>query len=319
MRIPAKFKEYIWLVNTIRTARRISFAEINERWLETEMSEGIELARSTFNRHKDAIEDIFGIYIDCDRQNGYKYFIGNDYVLREDSVQNWMLSTLSVSNIISESLSLQERILLEQIPSEGEYLQMVIEAMKRSVKIDIKYRRYGSDNPRDFRLEPYCIKLLKKRWYVLGHVHRYATPEREERDYFATFSLDRILDLDITNEKFVFDPDFDASEYFRESFGVFVNSDTPIEKVVIRAYSPERYYMNDLPLHSTQRVIGSSENYTDFELTLRPTLDFTHQLLSRGNFVQVLSPDWLAKEVHDMHLDAARIYETGKEDNLEEK
>ena len=120
MRIPAKFKEYIWLVNTIRTARRISFAEINERWLETEMSEGIELARSTFNRHKDAIEDIFGIYIDCDRQNGYKYFIGNDYVLREDSVQNWMLSTLSVSNIISESLSLQERILLEQIPSEGE-------------------------------------------------------------------------------------------------------------------------------------------------------------------------------------------------------
>ena len=68
-----KFKEYIWLVNTIHQAGRITFAEINERWLETEMSGGVDLPRATFNRHNDAIEDIFGIFIDCDRQNGYKY------------------------------------------------------------------------------------------------------------------------------------------------------------------------------------------------------------------------------------------------------
>lgn len=58
MRTQAKFKEYIWLVNTINKARAISFADIQKKWLETDMSEGIELARSTFNRHKDAIEDI---------------------------------------------------------------------------------------------------------------------------------------------------------------------------------------------------------------------------------------------------------------------
>ena len=57
MTIPAKFKEYIWLVNTIRKARRISFAEIQEKWLDTDMSEGVELARSTFACHKDAIEE----------------------------------------------------------------------------------------------------------------------------------------------------------------------------------------------------------------------------------------------------------------------
>lgn len=108
MTTPTLFKEYIWLVKTISKARRISFAEINERWINTEMSDGIPMARATFNRHKDAIEDIFGIIIDCDRQNGYKYYIDNENVLREDSVQNWMLSTLSVNNIISESLSLQK-------------------------------------------------------------------------------------------------------------------------------------------------------------------------------------------------------------------
>ena len=35
-----KFKEYIWLVNTIYHAKAITFAEINERWLETDMSGG---------------------------------------------------------------------------------------------------------------------------------------------------------------------------------------------------------------------------------------------------------------------------------------
>ena len=72
MNPPALFKEYIWLVNTIHSAKRISLAEINERWQRTEMSEGMPLSRTTFNRHKDAIEDIFGIYIDCDRRDGYR-------------------------------------------------------------------------------------------------------------------------------------------------------------------------------------------------------------------------------------------------------
>ena len=64
------------------------------------MSWGVEFARSTFNRHKDTIQDIFGIYIECDRKDGYKYYIGNENVLQEDSVQNWIISTMSVNNIM---------------------------------------------------------------------------------------------------------------------------------------------------------------------------------------------------------------------------
>ena len=160
MKTPIKFKEYIWLVNTIRKARRITLAEINEKWLETEMSEGIPLARSTFNRHKDAIEDMFGIFIDCDRQHGFKYFIANPEVLQEDSVQTWMLSTLSVNNVVSESLSLQHRILLEQAPVEGGYLQMLIDAMKKNVRIEAMYRKYGDEEPRHLTFAPYCMSPL---------------------------------------------------------------------------------------------------------------------------------------------------------------
>ena len=303
MKVPEKFKEYIWLVNTIRKAGRISLAEINEKWLLTEMSEGIELARSTFNRHKDAIEKIFGIYIECDRRNGYKYYIGNERVLHEDTVQNWMLSTLSVNNVLSESMSLNERILLDPVPSDGEYLHQIIDAMKKSVRITIEYKRYVSDKVKTLTFDPYCIKMHKQRWYVLAHF-----PE-----YYGIFSLDRIRSLELTNEKFKLDEDFDAAEFFRECFGVVQGDGTPLQRVVIRAYDTQRYYMRDLPWHSSQREIAQGENYADFEFRLRPTMDFSNHILSRGSLVKVLEPEWLAEEICNMHLDGASLYEEDSE------
>ena len=309
MKTTEKFKEYIWLVNTIYKAKKITLVEINEKWVDTDMSGGVALARSTFNRHKDAIEDIFGIFIDCDRQNGYRYYIGNANVLREDTIQNWMLSTLSVNNVISESLSLQNRILLQSAPCEGDYLTMVIEAMKKSVRIEVEYRKYGTDVLNRLNFEPYCIKLFKQRWYILGHFHRDATGEKPESDYFGMFSFDRILTMRLTDTKFQIDPDFDAKAYFEECFGVLVGDGTEPERIVIRAYGNERYYLRDLPIHSSQREVGHGENFSDFELTMRPTIDLSAHLLSRGSQMKVLSPTWLADEIHDMHQEAAAMYE----------
>ena len=102
MKIPTLFREYIWLVETVQQAGRITFAEINKKWVKTEMSGGVDFSRTTFNRHRDAILDIFGIIIECDRKDGSKYYIENEHVLCEDSVQNWMLATLSVSNMVGE-------------------------------------------------------------------------------------------------------------------------------------------------------------------------------------------------------------------------
>lgn len=46
---------------------------------------------------------MFGVIIECDKKDGFRYYIYNAEVLEEDSIQNWMLSTLSVNSILSES------------------------------------------------------------------------------------------------------------------------------------------------------------------------------------------------------------------------
>ena len=300
MTTPILFKEYIWLVNTIYQARNITFEEINRKWVQMEMSGGVEMARNTFIRHKNAIENIFGIFIECDRKNGYKYYISNRQVLTEDSIQNWMLSTLSVNHVISESLSLQKRILLEPIPSAKGYLKPIIDAMKKKRLIIIDYHKYGAEEPKEYVMAPYCIKLYHRRWYVLG---------RYESGEYRVFSFDRIKELIISQDTFELDEDFDAEEYFSECYGVVRDEDMPVERIVLRAYDDENLYLRDLPIHHSQVEIGSGEGYTDFECYVRPTLDFCGQILSRGSRLQVLRPQSLADKIHQMLADALKNYE----------
>ena len=303
MKIPTLFKEYIWLVETIQQAGRITFAEINKKWVKTEMSGGVDFSRTTFNRHRDAILDIFGIIIECDRKDGSKYYIENERVLREDSVQNWMLATLSVSNMVSESQGLQRRILLEHVPSGGDLLRQVIEAMRDSRMIAVSYHRYGSETNSRFVLAPYCVKLFRRRWYLLGRF--------EDSQNLGTFSLDRVESVKILKQKFKMDKDFDAANYFSESYGIVV-SNMELERIVLRAYGAEPYYLRDLPLHRSQREIKSTEEYTDFELMLRPTADFKAALMARGEWIEVLEPQSLAEEIAEWHRKAAERYQKVK-------
>lgn len=295
MKASALFKQYVWLVDTIRRAGRITLREINDRWLRTEMSEGVPFSRTTFRRHRTEVEEMFGIIIDCDNEN--QYYIDDPSLMNTDSVPRWMLSTLAVSNIVSEARGLHDRILLESIPSESEHLQLVIEAMRNSHRISVTYRRYGDENPSIWKVEPYCIKLFRRRWYLLGCF---------EKGSFITLSFDRIIDINVTDEDFKMDDNFDAQIFFNDYFGVMTDDRLPIERIVLRAYGNEPYYLRDLPLHPSQQEIETNKDYTDFEICLRPTRDFFAHLLSRGRWLQVISPDSIAQEIKQMHLDAAK-------------
>ena len=303
MKSYALFQQYIWLVNTIHRYRKLTLDEINRHWIETEMSEGLSIARSTFNRHRDAILDMFGVIIECDRKDGFRYYIYNAEVLEEDTIQNWMLSTLSVNSMLAESRGVHERILLERIPSDGKNLHKFIEAMKSSLRIEVCYRKYGSAETKSTMiLEPYFVKLFNKRWYALV---KFADPD----GLLFLLALDRIVSLTLTAQRFEYDKDFNPAGWFRNCYGIVRDSDVPVEKVIIRAFGKEANYLRDLPLHHSQREVDNADGYSEFELTLSPAADFWTPRVARGATIKVLQPQWLAEEIKNLHLQAARLYE----------
>lgn len=285
--VSEKFLDYIWLINVIRQAKKITFAQIQEKWIQSSLSDGSPLPRTTFNRTKDAIEQMFGIYIACDVADDYRYYIKNREVLHGETIQNWLMSTLTVNNIIADSLQLQNRIFLESIPADN-YLQMMVDAMKHGRKVLIKYQKYGTDEGTEREIEPYCLKVYQRRWYVLG---------RNDKGNLVTFSFDRIQYMRITDKHFKMDPDFNAQEYFSDCYGVMHDERLEPQRIVLRAYGMERYYLEDLPLHASQRKVRDGEGYTDFELFLRPSSDFIGRLMSRGSWLQVMEPESVVQDI----------------------
>ena len=67
MKASVLFKQYVWLVDTIRRAGRITLNGINHHWLHTEMSEGIPYSRTTFRRR---------------RQDGHKIYLFSFHISR---------------------------------------------------------------------------------------------------------------------------------------------------------------------------------------------------------------------------------------------
>ena len=106
----------------------------------------------------------------------------------------------------------------------------------------------------------------------------------------------------LTEEHFKIDKDFDAQSWFSDCYGVFRNQDAELERVVVRAYGREAFYLRDLPFHDSQREIASGEDWTDFEYWLRISNDFYTPLLSRGPNIKVLQPQWLAEEIRQQLL-----------------
>ena len=66
--------KYVWLVETLYKAKKINLKEINRRWTQTELNEGEEIPRRTFNNWKNLAEEKFDPERELERINEYSLF-----------------------------------------------------------------------------------------------------------------------------------------------------------------------------------------------------------------------------------------------------
>ena len=290
------FHQYIWIINTLRAYKRLTFEELNQKWQDSGVADGNPLPRSSFNRHRDAILDMFGIIIDCEPKT-YKYYISNVEVLNDDSIEHWLFSTLTVHGVLADCASVKEYVVLENVPAGEEYLETIIRAIKTRHRLLIGYKAFKAEGY-EKTLSPYSLKLDKQRWYLLTCSGR----------HMATYALDRMTKVELTDETFEMPADFSPQVYFSEYFGV-MTVETPMAHVVVRAHDWTPNYLRTLPLHHSQREIASTDTYTDFSFDIRPTVDFENELKKYGAGIEVLEPLELREKMRQMLHDALNRYE----------
>lgn len=289
MKSAKKFKYYIWIINTLKAYGSLTFEEVNQKWQEDMMSDGNALPRSSFNRYRDGISDMFGIVIECEAKT-YKYYISNPYALCDDSIEQWLFSTLTVHGVLSDSAAVKDRVVLENVPSGLEYLDIILTAIKSNRCILLGYQKFGTEGYEKI-VSPYALKLFHQRWYMLA---------KTQECTMRLYALDRVQSLSLTDETFEMPKDFSPQDYFAEYFGVLTDNTVPMAHIVIRAHNWTPDYLRTLPLHQSQRELESTEHYTDFSFDLRPTSDFIGQLLSQGSGIEVLEPQELREKMRNL-------------------
>ena len=293
-------QKYIWLVQTfIRAGERgLSLNEISDKW---ESRFDSDYSRRTFNNHREAVEEVFGINIECNRSTN-RYFIRyTDDVSDENAESAWLINTFTVNNMLrlgKERLS--GRVSVEDIPSGHMHLTTIMEAMTEGNKVMISYHKYTSEEPESLTLHPYAVKEFAKRWYLVAYC--------EERDGLRVYGLDRIKGLNIIEESFRMPAGFDVDEAFATSFGPYL-PEGKAQLITFRTTVKEARFLRDLPIHSSQEeVAGDDKEHVTFSIFVCPNESLVMEFCKHGSRLEVLSPESVRKDVAEQLAAAAGLY-----------
>lgn len=297
-------RRYLWLIKTLRDRGELTYDELAAAWERASLNDDRSvLSKRTLYNHCQAALRHFGVEIICRRgRNLNLYYIANPEIFETDNINRWLLDSLSVNTALIENKDISDKILLESIPKGQSLLPTILEAVKSLNVVSITYQSYKNDKEHVFKIEPYCVKLFRQRWYVIGR--------NQKHDEIRTYALDRIINVEIIKETFKVPKSFDGIEYFAESFGIISDRTIKPETIKLTVSSHQRNYFYSLPLHHSQQEVCKDDNYSVFEYRLRPTFDFKKEILSYGHEIEILEPEWFRKKIiEDIGL-MSNIYKT---------
>lgn len=270
---------YIWIVDTILKHGKISKKDLNNLWKKkTIYSGGNPMADRTFYKLRRSVEDTFGIEISC-TTDGY-YWIDSDGSPYVKQFAKWALNNSAATSAIQELGSSSGRVEIEEIPSAREFLPIVSSAMSQNHKIVFTYAGFARSRPEvGILFSPYFLKLYKQRWYMFG---------KKNGGGLRTYALDRVTEMEVTDNEFVMPSGIRMDDYFGNIVGV-TSSRAGVREVVIQTTSTRAKYLRALPLHRTQKE-EVHDFYSIFRYELKLNYELVSELMAMGPDVVVISP-----------------------------
>ena len=253
------------------------------------------------------VQKLHNLLIVCDNK---KYYIADKGNFKKYDTEKWIAYTSKINDLIIKHDDIKDKIMIDNIPSENQYLEEILNAISSQLIIKFSYTKYSSDNSRNlekhqYTIHPYCAKRFENRWYVIGLVVK---RDKEDRHQIQKFSLDMINELKLQKKKFKPDPNFNAVEYFKDVYGITTDQNGPLTEIRISVDAWLANYLRTLPLHPSQKEVGESTSFNVFQYTLRPANDFYQALLHHGPHLKVLSPESVRGEMKKLIQEMAEKY-----------
>ena len=210
-----------------------------------------------------------------------------------------LLLNFDLLNALDKTSNLHTYVLAEHHrPNDSESLPALIKAIKffHPVEFSYIYVREG-DKVRKKKVLPYYLKEDQQRWYLLAY----------DNNILKTFNIDCIRNLQILYEEtFKRDMNIDANNLFKDSYGIWNQTDIPVENIELSYSALDGSFLKSIPLHHSQEIITDNEMEFRIRLRLRITNDFVMALLSRSSSLTVIEPSHLRERIRRIYEEAIK-------------
>ena len=290
----SKLKKCLYLINLMERKGAMTLKEINECYQYSSLYEGDEFLPRTFLRYKDFIEETVPCYVEFNARTG-KYELHRHRALygEDDSLYDYLLSAYHIEGMTELALKHRNKIMLTEAPTGVENVQIILEAIDKKKGIECEYYSFNKQSHKHHVLIPYFLRTWEQRWYLV------AEPDNHHHGQ-SVFALERMDDIKLTDEKKLPSSDIDIEDYFDGCFGINHSDDQKPEIIRIKAINTQAKYINALPIHESQKVIETTDEWTIFEYRMVPCYNLYQKLLWHREKIEVLSPDSVREEMKEI-------------------
>lgn len=181
-------------------------------------------------------------------------------------------------------------------------LQALTHAWVEGRKVRLRYRSYTKDERTERTFAPYFIEPsgINYACYVIGH--------DDLRQTLRTFKIERILEAELTDERYTIPPDFDPQHLLASAWGVIWRDKDDIEVQLHFAASVSRIVKESV-WHHSQRVEDLPDGSCLFTIRIGSTIELKPWIRQWGAAVEVLTPHDLRAEIAAEMQEIGQLYQ----------
>jgi len=182
-----------------------------------------------------------------------------------------------------------------------EYIEPILNAILEHQAIEIEYQKAGQDIETKV-ISPYVLKQVDQHWYLIGFDHL-------KTSLTKNYSLDKILSVKASKDPYFVDNSFDASQFFKYSFGIYHNYKDKPQKIKLAFKDPYINHVINYPLSPYQTHTLSKDGKTlTVNLELYDSYEIVSEILKYGASVKVLAPASLAEKIKRIAEEMIKSY-----------
>jgi predicted DNA-binding transcriptional regulator YafY len=171
------------------------------------------------------------------------------------------------------------------------WIDLIFSAIRSRRAVVFKYDNIYKKKISAYQLDPYLLREHRNRWYMIGW--------SEERQDYLTFALDRIIELNVTDDPQKLKKDFHSGEFFQHATGIMEGTGKPVN-VELAVKGPAGKLLLLEPLHRSQVLISQKEDYIKVSLQVLVNEEFMLRLLGLGPACKVIKPASLKASIKSM-------------------